>query len=114
MTFADIKDKWLAAVSALNSNGIPVPMVRDPKTGVGSVSLTMVVASFGLMSISSIAALAMVVSKWAGFFANVDSSLTVLKEAFFMAFQMCGLSVGLYFGRKFQRDGSKIELGDKE
>jgi len=111
----DIAKKWKEFVGRLNDKGVPVPMARDPKTGKGSVSLSMVVVSFGLMSLCAMLAMAMVVNKWAGFFSEDAESLTALKEAFFMAFQMAGLSVGLYWGRKFQKDdkGGVIVDGGK-
>jgi hypothetical protein len=108
-----IVQAWRDFVVKLNERGIPVPTIRDPKTQLGSVSLTMVVVSFGLMSICVVMALCLVVSKWAGFFAAADVSLNSLKEAFWMSFEMSGLSAGLYWSRKFQKDGTKVELSDK-
>lgn len=99
-----LADKWKRFVNDMNEKGIPVPTCRDPKTKVGSVSFTMVCVSFGLMAICTIMAMALVVNKWAGFFNPDAESLNSLKEAFMMAFQMSGLSAGLYWGRKFQRD----------
>lgn len=64
----------------------------------------MVCVSFGLMAGCTLLAIALVVNKWAGFFSEEATALSALKEAFFMAFQMAGLSAGLYWGRKFQRD----------
>lgn len=100
----NLAEKWKIFVNEMNSKGIPVPTARDPATKKGSVSFTMVMASFGLMLICCLMAIALVVNKWLDFFAAPDAALSALKEAFFMAFQMSGLSVGLYFGRKFQRD----------
>jgi hypothetical protein len=99
-----LAQKWKEIVRKANENGIPLPMARDPKTKVGSVSLTMVVTSFGLMAFCTTMAIALVVNKWAGFFTDEANALASLKEAFFMAFQMATLSCGLYWGRKFQRD----------
>lgn len=99
-----LAEKWKNFVVEMNQKGIPIPTVRDPKTQTGSVSFTMVAVSFGLMTACVLGGLALVVNKWAGFFTDEASALSVLKEAFFMAFQMAGLSSGLYWGRKFQRD----------
>lgn len=113
----DIAKKWKEFVGRMNEQGIPVPTMRDPKTKKGSVSFTMVVVSFGLMTMCALMAMALVVNKWAGFFSEDAESLTALKEAFFMAFQMAGLSVGLYWGRKFQRDdkgGVTVDGGKEE
>ncbi len=103
----DFTAKWKEIVSKANENGIPLPMVRDPKTKVGSVSLTMVVVSFGLMAACTLIAIALVVNKWGNFFSDKDA-IGSLKEAFFMALQMATLSCGLYWGRKFQRDESGL------
>lgn len=114
MTLADIATNWKNFVAKLNSKGIPFPMVRDPKTGMGSVSLTMVVVSFGAMVVPIGMALALAVNKWGGFFDSDASALTDIKEAFWMAFETAGLSTSLYFGRKFQRDGKGTVNIDKE
>lgn len=100
----NIAEKWRQFVGRMNEKGIPVPTMRDPKTKMGSVSFTMVVVSFGLMTMCALMAMALVVNKWGGFFSEDAESLAALKEAFFMSFQMAGLSVGLYWGRKFQKD----------
>lgn len=113
MTFGDVIVKWKEFVSRLNSAGVPMPMVRDPKSKIGSVSLTMVVVSFGAMIIPILMALALAINKWGGFFDSDATALNDIKEAFWMAFDATGLSASLYFGRKFQRDDKKIDLGDK-
>lgn len=113
MSIASIIAKWKEFVNKLNSKGIPFPMVRDPKSGMGSVSLTMVATSFGVMVIAIIMALALAVNKWGGFFDSDANALNDIKEAFWMAFEAAGLSTSLYFGRKFQRDDKKVELTDK-
>lgn len=100
----DFVGTWKKFVNEANKRGIPVPTARDPKTGIGSVSFTLVCVSFGLMAICILMAMAMVVEKWTNFFGAMDTSLTTIKEAFSMSLQMAGLSAGLYFGRKFQKD----------
>lgn len=116
MTAQDVLNKWKEFVGSLNSKGIPLPMARDPQTGQGSVSLSMVIVSFGIMSICSLTAAALVVNKWTGFFDADASAVASLKEAFSMAFQMSALSASLYWGRKFQRDdkGNTSVEGDKK
>lgn len=80
-------EKWKQFVSDMNSKGIPVPMIRDPKTG-ASVSLTMVFLSFNIWVVS-------IVGKAAGALGGIDPSQTL------NMFMVCA---GLYFGRKFQKD----------
>lgn len=106
----NILEKWKEFVAKMSARGIPLPMVRDPKTGMGSVSLTMVVVSFGLLTVSTMLALGLVVSKWAKLYIAPEASLTTLKEAFSMSFQMAGISIGLYFGRKFQVDKTSVNV----
>ena len=93
-----LKDKWLSLVNSMNSKGIPIPLVRDPKMGVGSVSLTLLFLSFNIWVLS-------VIGKAAGALGGVnpDQCLNMF------------LSVAaLYFGRKFQRDGSKSSLMEND
>jgi len=81
----------------MNTRGVPIPLIRDPKSGNGSVSLTLVFISFNIWLIS-------VIGKAAGALGgmNPDQCLNMF------------LSVAaLYFGRKFQSDGKKIELDEK-
>lgn len=106
MDLKDMLKKWKSLIHIMNMKGIPVPTMRDPKTGTGSVSFTMVCISFGLMGICTLLALTMVINKWAGFFVASDMSLSLVKEAFSMALQMSGISVSLYWGRKFQVGGA--------
>lgn len=95
-----ILEKWKNFVRDMNSKGIPVPMIRDGKTGEGSVSLTLVFISFNVWLVS-------IIGKAAGALGGMDPSQTL------NMFMVCA---GLYFGRKFQRDekgGSSLE-GDKK
>lgn len=69
-----------------NTYGIPLPMVRDPKTGIGSVSLTLVV-------ISSVMVILGLVGKWSGKLGVVDINNSL---EFFYA------SSFLYFGRNWR------------
>lgn len=100
----NLAQKWKEFVGSLNEKGIPLPTARDPQTQKGSVTFTLVAVSFGLMALSTGLCVGLIISKWAGFFEDTKDSLTALKEAFSMAFQMSSLSAGLYWGRKFQKD----------
>lgn len=97
MDIGKLKDKWDQVVRDANRRGIPIPMIREPKTGLGSVSLTLVFISFNVWLIS-------VIGKAAGALGGVDSG---------QCLQMFLACAGLYWGRKFQSDGKgKVELGD--
>jgi len=76
-------------VGSLNALGVPLPMVRDPKTGSGSVTLTMTVMSFTACLMGQI-------GKISNLLGNVD-----LSQANYL-FLMC---LGAYLGRRMQDRG---------
>lgn len=94
--FSKILQSIADAIVAGNSKGLPFPMVRDPRTGTSSATLTMVVVSFGLC----ILLLAGKVTKVVGDveYANV--------------LWLHGISLSAYLGRKFQGKGKDVQLGD--
>lgn len=99
MNLKDIGNKWKNIISNMNSCGIPIPLIRDPKTGTGSVSLTLVFLSFNTWLIS-------VIGKAAGALGgmNTDQCLSMFISV-----------AALYFGRKFQTDSKgKIEISSTE
>lgn len=93
-------ERWKKFVVDMNAKGIPVPMIRDAKTGLGSVSLTLVFLSFNMWVLS-------VIGKAAGALGGISTSETL------NMFMVCA---GLYFGRKMQRNekGTVTSLEDKE
>jgi hypothetical protein len=97
----DLTEKWKKFVSDMNAKGVPLPTLRDPKTGIGSVSLTLVFVSFNLC-------VAGIIGKWAGALGGIDIQA---------AFQLFMASGALYWGRKLQKDdkgGVILETKDKE
>lgn len=82
-------------VQLANMYGIPLPMVRDPKTKMGSVSLT-------LVFVSSIMVILGLVGKWSGRLGTVDINNAL---EFFYA------SSFLYFGRNW-RTGATQDIDD--
>ena len=78
----------------LNKYGIPLPMIRDPRTGLGSVSLTLVI-------LSSIYVQLALLNMFAQMFKGVD---------IVNALYWHGMSLALYFGRSFKKDGD-VSLG---
>ena len=85
--------KWTSFVGRLNSRGIPLPTVRDPKTGLGSISLTLVFVSSALMMLG-------IVGKYSGKLGGLDMSY---------AMQFFWTACALYWGRKFQmKDGASF------
>lgn len=88
-----LKELWKklsGLVAVANKYGIPIPMVRDPKTGIGSVSLT-------LVFISSIMVILGLVGKWSGRLGTIDIHNAL---EFFYA------SSALYFGRNWKTGAS--------
>lgn len=79
-----------------NKFGIALPMIRDPKTNVGSVSLT-------LVFLSSVYVQLALLNSFAQMFKGVDIT---------NALYWHGMCVALYFGRSYKKDGNKTELGD--
>lgn len=86
--------KWMDLVNKANEYGVPLPSVRDPKTGKGSISLT-------LVFISSILVIIGIVGKWSKVAGEIDMNNAM---EFFYA------SSALYFGRQWQmKSGAKVE-----
>lgn len=77
---------WKLFSGYLNKYGIPVPLIRDPKTGYGSVSLTLVFISFNTVVVG-------LVGKWAGSLGGIDIN---------QALNLFYACAALYWGRKLQ------------
>jgi hypothetical protein len=87
-------DFWRKAVDKFNGQGVPLPTIRDPQTGRGSVSLTFVFISFNLVVVG-------VVGKWSGALGGIDIA---------QALNLFYACAALYWGRKFQNSG--VDLGE--
>lgn len=85
-------------VRKANNSGIPVPLVRDPKTGRGSVSLT-------LVFISNTIVLVGLLGKAANFFGGIDLT---------QALYWFGICVGIYFSRTVVKNKDTVTLENKE
>lgn len=101
-----IKDGWLKFVDRMNKYGVPVPVVRDPRTGKGSITAALVVFSAGLFGICIVFMLAAAIGKWAGFFALTDVSAASVKTAADYSFQFLLAALGGYLGRHLQKGES--------
>jgi hypothetical protein len=78
-------EKLKDLANRLNQHGISIPLFRDPKSGVASVSLTMMFISFTLCCVG-------LVGKASGFLGGVDLS---------QALTLLGLTSSLYFARNY-------------
>ncbi len=85
-------EKWRQFVRDMNAKGIPVPTIRDPKTGFGSISLT-------LVFISSVVVIAGIIGKSAGVLGGLDMN---------MAMEFFWTATALYFGRQFQTKSGAV------
>jgi hypothetical protein len=94
----DLIKKWNEFVLSCNTKGIPIPLLRDPKSSAGSVSLTMMFISFNLVLVG-------LVGKYSKMLEGVD-----LGQALNL-FTICS---ALYFGRKLQtsRDPKGVIVAD--
>lgn len=103
-------DMWIAFVNRMNKYGIPVPTVRDPKTGKGSITAALVVFSAGMFGFCILFMLATVISKWAGIFIMTEASFAQIKTAADYSFQFLLAAIGGYIGRYMQKGGVSEEL----
>lgn len=95
----EFQKKTKQLIDGMNKLGIPIPTIRDPKTGKGSVTLTLVFISFNTALIGQ-------AGKIAGILGGID-----LTQANYL-FLMC---LGAYLGRKMQGDSKKVDIeGDKK
>jgi hypothetical protein len=88
----NITEWWKKFVGDMNTKGIPVPTIRDPKTGFGSISLTLVFLSFNLVLIG-------LIGKYSKMLDGVDVG---------QATTLFGVCAALYFGRKISRDSKGL------
>lgn len=106
---------WKKMVEAANVNGIPLPVFRDPKTGKGSVTVTMAKVSFFLCVVPTLVMIGTVLTKLAGVFTLTDANEAQLMNSFSSAIQLYIASMAAYLGRKLQRDEKgKMELSDEK
>jgi hypothetical protein len=85
MDLEKIEDTGKSFAVKLNEQGIPIPLLRDPVTKVGSVSFSLVILSTALV-------VAHIVGKCAGYLGGVDPAVAM---QFFYA------SCSLYIGHAF-------------
>jgi hypothetical protein len=90
MHFSGLKIKWNKLVNKMNKKGVPLPLIRDPKTGLGSVSLTLLFISFNLVIIG-------LVGKWVEKMGGFDIG---------QALNLFYACAALYFGRNISPSSS--------
>ena len=108
-------EKWKQFVDKMNSRGVPVPTCRDPKTGAGSVTFTLVMVSGGLCAISIVIMLGTSLAKLKSDFVLNQETATEIHDAFMSSIEFLGMSLGAYLGRKMQSDNKgNMTLGDSK
>jgi hypothetical protein len=113
MKLQELKQGWLNLINRMNRLGIPVPVVRDPRTGKGSITASLVVFSSGLFGFCIMFMLAASVAKWAGAFVMTTEALLQVKTAADYSFQFLLAALGGYLGRHFQK-GESIDSQDPQ
>lgn len=76
----------------MNKEGFPLPLLRDPKTGLGSVSFTMLFISFNVVLVG-------LLGKLSGFFGGVD-----IQQALYWNM----ITASLYFGRTLSANNKTV------
>ena len=96
MSINSVIAKWKQIVEIANDRGIPLPMVRDPQSLEGSVSLTLVCMSSFLVVVG-------IVGKAAGVLGGIDMN---------SAFNFFYASTTLYFGHNWINKEAKSSKVD--
>lgn len=86
--------KLKKAIDDGNTQGVPLPMVRDPKRGRGSLTATFSFLSFNLVLLGTLGKITKLVG---------DVDLT-------NALWLFGISLGAYLGRTISKDEKGIKL----
>ena len=98
MNLRELAEKWRKLVADCNRLGLPIPVLKEPKSQEGSVSLTLVFISFNLC-------VAGIIGKWSGSLGGVDVN---------SAFNLFIACAGLYWGRRIGRNANgQAELDEK-
>jgi hypothetical protein len=81
-----------------NSDGISIPLLKDPKTGQGSYTLTMYFISFNLATF-------LLLGKVTKLVGDVDYNNVLW---------LYGMSSSIYLGRAWQKKGDEVTLGENK
>lgn len=91
-------DKLKELIRRMNEKGIPLPVARDPATGKGSVTFTLVAVSAGIIVIGLLNSAAQI-------FKGVDME---------SALYWNGMSLAAYLGRRMSGNGKNVEIESKK
>jgi hypothetical protein len=93
-----VPDKLKMLIRKMNEAGAPLPVARDPATGKGSVTFTLVAISGGVVLIG-------LLNSFANLFKGVDMT---------NALYWHGMALAAYLGRRMSGDGKNITVEGKE
>lgn len=115
--FESLLEKWKSLVGNMTKKGIPLPMVRDPKTGEGSITATMMWISFNLSVVVIIFKVSLAIMKLLKIIPSVDESVISVLNGIDSgpALQLFLICSGLYLGRRMgvSKDGKVTEEDQK-
>ena len=86
MDFSKLKD----FITKMNQNGVPIPLIRDPRSGSASMTATLVFISFNTALLGQI-----------GKITNLVGSVDLTQANYLFM-----LSLGAYLGRRMQGNGT--------
>jgi hypothetical protein len=109
----DLIAKWKTFVEKLNSQGIPLPTLRDPKTKVGSITYTLVVVSACMCVVSVMLMQGTVFAKLKSDFVLNAETANQIHDAFTSSLQFFMACLGAYLGRKMQKDPGGMTVAGK-
>lgn len=92
-------ESWKKFVTWLSVKGIPVPLLRNPRSNEASVSFTMLVVTFAICTLALIG--------------RVASSTLFESIHFANAFELFIATSALYFGRSFQKGTMSANVQNK-
>jgi hypothetical protein len=90
-------DKW-------NKYGLPLPMVRDPKISLGSITATMFWASFTMCMVAGVIFLVTALAHLTGVFIPGDATQEAIKNAASYFLELYVAAGSFYLGRKMQKN----------
>lgn len=91
--------KWESFVVMLSNNGIPVLVLKDPKTKEPSITFSMLIVSFVICCLALIG--------------KLSSSPTIQSIDFNNSFNLFLACAGLYWGRKLQTPTGSVETNSE-
>jgi hypothetical protein len=100
-------DKW-------NKVGVPLPVIRDPKNGLGSITATMFWASFTMCMVAGLVFLVTALAHLTGVFIPGDATQEAIKNASQYFLEIYIAAGSFYLGRKMQKNAKGDVVVDSD